>query len=112
MCDINSSSDECQSWITTINYVAASLSAPPLPGAVGSQKKFQRPLMPCSYTKLSLVSSSWIMHWTGRCAANLQKKRQIMSSDNTCVVCVVSHRWWTTLQNHAHWPSAVMLCLC
>ena len=54
---INSSSDECQSWITTINYVAASLSAPPLPGAIGSQKKFQRPLMPCSHTKLSLVSS-------------------------------------------------------
>jgi PH/SEC7 domain-containing protein len=49
-----SSSDECQSWISAINYVAAALSAPPLPGAVGSQKKFQRPLMPCSYTRLSL----------------------------------------------------------
>ena len=54
-CDIHSNSEECQSWISTINYVAASLSAPPLPGAVGSQKKFQRPLMPASYTKLSLV---------------------------------------------------------
>jgi len=57
--DINSSSEECQSWISTINYVAATLSAPPLPGAVGSQKKFQRPLMPCSYTKLSLVSHNF-----------------------------------------------------
>ena len=56
VCGINSSSEECQSWISMINYVAASFSAPPLPGAVGSQKKFQRPLMPCSYTKLSLVS--------------------------------------------------------
>jgi len=56
---VYSSSDECQSWISTINLVAAMLSAPPLPGAVGSQKKFQRPLMPCSYTKLGLVSSGF-----------------------------------------------------
>ena len=41
----------------TINLVAASLSAPPLPGAVGSQRKFQRPLMPSSYTRLNLASS-------------------------------------------------------
>ena len=38
-----------------INYVAACMSAPPLPEAVGSQKKFQRPLMPASYTKLNMV---------------------------------------------------------
>jgi len=56
----NSSAEECQSWINTLNYVAASLSAPPLPGAVGSQRKFQRPLMPCSYTKLSLVSGIFL----------------------------------------------------
>ncbi|XP_076054263.1 uncharacterized protein LOC143032905 isoform X2 [Oratosquilla oratoria] len=49
-----SDSKELQAWIDTINYVAASLSAPPLPGAVGSQKKFQRPLLPCSITKLNL----------------------------------------------------------
>ena len=57
MYDVNSSNEECQSWINVINYVAASLSAPPLPGAVGSQKKFQRPLMPSAYTKLGLVRS-------------------------------------------------------
>ena len=51
-----SNSKELQEWIDTINYVAASLSAPPLLGAVGSQKKFQRPLLPASYTKFSLVS--------------------------------------------------------
>lgn len=34
--------------------VAATLSAPPLPAAVGSQtKKFQRPLLPVSHTKLN-----------------------------------------------------------
>ena len=52
-----SDSKELQAWIDTINFVAASLSAPPLPGAVGSQRKFQRPLLPCSITKLNLVSN-------------------------------------------------------
>lgn len=54
---IPSDSKELQAWIDTINLVAASLSAPPLPGAVGSQRKFQRPLLPCSITKLNLVCS-------------------------------------------------------
>ncbi|KAF2352857.1 PH domain-like [Trinorchestia longiramus] len=49
-----SDSKELQGWIDTINYVAASLSAAPMAGAVGSQKKFQRPLLPCSITKLNL----------------------------------------------------------
>lgn len=41
-----------QSWIDTINLVAASLSAPVLPAAIGSQfNKFQRPLLPSSLTK-------------------------------------------------------------
>jgi len=52
---VNSNSEDCQVWIDTINYAAASMSAPPLPGACGSQKKFQRPLMPSSYSRLSLV---------------------------------------------------------
>lgn len=50
-----SDSKELQSWIDTINYVCASFSAPPLEGAVGSQKRFQRPLLPSSHTKLSMV---------------------------------------------------------
>ncbi|XP_049836509.1 PH and SEC7 domain-containing protein isoform X5 [Schistocerca gregaria] len=49
-----SDSKELQSWIDTINFVAASFSAQPLASAVGSQRKFQRPLLPCSHTKLSL----------------------------------------------------------
>ncbi|XP_056017644.1 PH and SEC7 domain-containing protein-like isoform X3 [Ostrea edulis] len=49
-----SDSNELQAWIDTINFVAASFSAPALPSAVGSQKKFQRPLLPASYTKLNL----------------------------------------------------------
>ncbi|XP_058128063.1 PH and SEC7 domain-containing protein isoform X2 [Anopheles coustani] len=49
-----SDSKELQSWIDTINFVCAAFSSPPLEGAVGSQKRFQRPLLPCSSTKLSM----------------------------------------------------------
>ncbi|XP_044005287.1 PH and SEC7 domain-containing protein-like isoform X2 [Aphidius gifuensis] len=48
-----SDSKELQSWIDTINFVCASFSCQPLAGAVGSQRKFQRPLLPCSHTKFS-----------------------------------------------------------
>ncbi|XP_048514611.1 PH and SEC7 domain-containing protein isoform X2 [Athalia rosae] len=48
-----SDSKELQSWIDTINFACASFSCQPLPGAVGSQRKFQRPLLPCSHTKLA-----------------------------------------------------------
>lgn len=50
-----SDSKELQSWIDTINYVCAAFSAPPLEGGVGSQKRFQRPLLPNMHTKLNLV---------------------------------------------------------
>ncbi|KAM4607395.1 PH and SEC7 domain-containing protein 1 [Polymixia lowei] len=45
--------DQMQSWITRINTVAAMFSAPPFPAAIGSQKRFSRPLLPGSNTKLS-----------------------------------------------------------
>uniref|UniRef100_A0A667YQ20 Pleckstrin and Sec7 domain containing a n=1 Tax=Myripristis murdjan TaxID=586833 RepID=A0A667YQ20_9TELE len=45
--------EQMQSWITRINMVAAMFSAPPFPAAIGSQKKFSRPLLPGSNTKLS-----------------------------------------------------------
>ncbi|XP_056292498.1 PH and SEC7 domain-containing protein 1-like [Pseudoliparis swirei] len=41
-----------QSWITRINVVAAMFSAPPFPAAIGSQKRFSRPLLPGSHSKL------------------------------------------------------------
>lgn len=53
-----SDSKELQSWIDTINYVCAAFSAPPLEGGVGSQKRFQRPLLPNMHTKLNLVGFS------------------------------------------------------
>uniref|UniRef100_A0A8C7DAS4 PH and SEC7 domain-containing protein 1 n=1 Tax=Oncorhynchus kisutch TaxID=8019 RepID=A0A8C7DAS4_ONCKI len=47
--------EQMQSWITRINVVSAMFSAPPFPAAIGSQKKFSRPLLPGSNTKLSQV---------------------------------------------------------
>jgi PH/SEC7 domain-containing protein len=55
-----SDSKELQSWIDTINFVCASFSAAPLEAAVGSQKKFQRPLLPCSHTKLNMASDLFL----------------------------------------------------
>uniref|UniRef100_A0A803YLK9 Pleckstrin and Sec7 domain containing n=1 Tax=Meleagris gallopavo TaxID=9103 RepID=A0A803YLK9_MELGA len=46
-------SEQMHSWITRINVVAAMFSAPPFPAAIGSQKKFSRPLLPSSCTRLS-----------------------------------------------------------
>ncbi|XP_069754717.1 PH and SEC7 domain-containing protein 2-like isoform X2 [Narcine bancroftii] len=47
------SEEEMCSWILRINLVTAIFSAPSFPAAIGSLKKFSRPLLPSSMTKLS-----------------------------------------------------------
>ncbi|XP_063788028.1 PH and SEC7 domain-containing protein 4-like [Pseudophryne corroboree] len=47
-------SDEMNSWISRINLVAAMFSSPPFPAAVGSQKRFYRPILPTAQCKLDL----------------------------------------------------------
>ncbi|XP_078267631.1 PH and SEC7 domain-containing protein 2 isoform X2 [Rhinoraja longicauda] len=47
------SEEEMSSWILRINLVTAIFSAPSFPAAIGSLKKFSRPLLPSSSTKLS-----------------------------------------------------------
>ncbi|XP_056152012.1 PH and SEC7 domain-containing protein 2 [Lampris incognitus] len=47
------SEEEMLSWIFRINLVAALFSAPAFPAAIGSMKKFCRPLLPSSTTRLS-----------------------------------------------------------
>ncbi|XP_065140080.1 uncharacterized protein [Paramisgurnus dabryanus] len=42
------------SWIGRINLVSALYSSPPFPAAVGSQKKFCRPILPASHSNLTL----------------------------------------------------------
>ncbi|XP_055256921.1 PH and SEC7 domain-containing protein 4 isoform X2 [Moschus berezovskii] len=45
---------EMTSWIARINLAAATHSAPPFPAAVGSQRKFVRPILPVGPTQGSL----------------------------------------------------------
>ncbi|XP_062410966.1 PH and SEC7 domain-containing protein 1 isoform X2 [Sardina pilchardus] len=47
------SPEEMESWIKTVNSVAAMFSAPSFPAAIGSQKKFSRPLLPATTTRMS-----------------------------------------------------------
>ncbi|XP_051893071.1 PH and SEC7 domain-containing protein 2-like isoform X2 [Pristis pectinata] len=47
------SPEEMESWINRMNLVAAMFSAPPFPAAIGSQKRFSRPLLPATTTKMS-----------------------------------------------------------
>lgn len=42
------SSEEMLSWVCRINLVAALFSSPPFPAAVGSQRRFVRPILPAS----------------------------------------------------------------
>ncbi|XP_067879278.1 PH and SEC7 domain-containing protein 1-like [Heterodontus francisci] len=45
--------DQMNSWITRINLVAAMFSSPPFPAAIGSKRKFSRPILPSATSKQS-----------------------------------------------------------
>ncbi|XP_040270549.1 PH and SEC7 domain-containing protein 4-like [Bufo bufo] len=46
--------EEMNSWMIRINLVAAMFSSPPFPAAVGSQRRFYRPILPSAACKLDL----------------------------------------------------------
>ncbi|XP_041915605.1 PH and SEC7 domain-containing protein 2 [Alosa sapidissima] len=48
------STEQMSSWIGRINLVSALYSSPPFPAAVGSQRKFSRPILPASQSSLPL----------------------------------------------------------
>ncbi|XP_057214057.1 uncharacterized protein LOC130568883 [Triplophysa rosa] len=48
------STEQMNSWIGRINLVSALYSSPPFPAAVGSQKRFCRPILPASQSNLTL----------------------------------------------------------
>uniref|UniRef100_A0ABM0MML3 PH and SEC7 domain-containing protein 3-like n=1 Tax=Saccoglossus kowalevskii TaxID=10224 RepID=A0ABM0MML3_SACKO len=48
-----SDTGELQDWMQAFNLAAATLSAPPLPAPIGSQRRFCRPLLPSSQTRYS-----------------------------------------------------------
>ncbi|KAM6975920.1 LOW QUALITY PROTEIN: uncharacterized protein LKV04_015190 [Tautogolabrus adspersus] len=51
-----SSRAEMNSWISRINLVSALHSSPPFPAAVGSQRRFCRPILPASHSAHTLES--------------------------------------------------------
>ncbi|KAK2911443.1 hypothetical protein Q8A67_003576 [Cirrhinus molitorella] len=48
------STEQMNTWIGRINLVSALYSSPPFPAAVGSQKKFCRPILPATQSNLML----------------------------------------------------------
>uniref|UniRef100_A0A4W5JKI2 Pleckstrin and Sec7 domain containing 4 n=1 Tax=Hucho hucho TaxID=62062 RepID=A0A4W5JKI2_9TELE len=56
-----SSTAEMISWISRINLVSALHSSPPFPAAVGSQKKFCRPILPASQSERQLQSHAGML---------------------------------------------------
>ncbi|XP_062844887.1 PH and SEC7 domain-containing protein 3 [Trichomycterus rosablanca] len=48
------STEQMNSWIGRINLVSSLYSSPPFPAAVGSQKKFCRPILPATQSALTL----------------------------------------------------------
>ncbi|KAJ8285618.1 hypothetical protein GJAV_G00028920 [Gymnothorax javanicus] len=46
--------EQMSSWINRINLVSALYSSPPFPAAVGSQKRFSRPILPAMQSALTL----------------------------------------------------------
>ncbi|XP_030057563.1 PH and SEC7 domain-containing protein 4 [Microcaecilia unicolor] len=72
------SRDEMNSWIARINLVAAMFSAPPFPAAIGSQKRFVRPILPTAPCKNSLEDQrqsheSWMDTFTDDLADHQRK---------------------------------------
>ncbi len=64
-----SSTEQMNSWIGRINLVSALYSSPPFPAAVGSQKKFSRPILPATQSNLMLVRAFSVReHLTHRSA--------------------------------------------
>ncbi|KAL0620092.1 PH and SEC7 domain-containing protein 4 [Plecturocebus cupreus] len=61
---------EMSSWIARINLAAATHSAPPFPAAVGSQRRFVRPILPVGPAQSSLVRPPGRggVRWNWECA--------------------------------------------
>uniref|UniRef100_A0A669CI54 PH and SEC7 domain-containing protein 4 n=1 Tax=Oreochromis niloticus TaxID=8128 RepID=A0A669CI54_ORENI len=75
-----SSKAEMNSWISRINLISALHSAPPFPAAVGSQRKFRRPILPASQSEHQLQShakmlESFKMDLTNQQQSTLDSKK-------------------------------------
>lgn len=79
--------EQMQSWITRINTVAALFSAPPFPAAIGSQKKFSRPLLPGTMSKLSEVQLVKVMINYGAKRRKYQFRSPYLSEKCLLIIC-------------------------
>ncbi|KAJ7305347.1 hypothetical protein JRQ81_011270 [Phrynocephalus forsythii] len=70
------SAEEMSSWVSRINLVAAMFSSPPFPAAVGSQRKFFRPILPTAPCKNSLASNDLL-----QLQRNLPERRGVRGRD-------------------------------
>lgn len=59
---------EMYSWISRINLISALHSSPPFPAAVGSQRRFSRPILPSSQSAHTLVSTVFFFAWFCWCS--------------------------------------------
>lgn len=70
-----STAKEMSSWIARINLAAATHSAPPFPAAVGSQRRFVRPILPVGPAQSSLVRPRGEAGGAGRCGGGARTGR-------------------------------------
>ncbi|XP_053734806.1 PH and SEC7 domain-containing protein 2 isoform X3 [Synchiropus splendidus] len=78
-----SSEEEMMSWIFRINLVAALFSAPAFPAAIGSMKKFCRPILPSSSTRLKQVHAHARAHTLAQAATWRVTSEKIKGHTNT-----------------------------
>ncbi|THD19167.1 PH and SEC7 domain-containing protein 3 [Fasciola hepatica] len=78
---------ELDMWVERINFVAALLSAPSIPGPIGSERGFYRPHLPVTCTKLSmreqLEEHQRRLIELGRELSDLHKRLPITSGSKT-----------------------------
>ncbi|CAF0865144.1 unnamed protein product, partial [Didymodactylos carnosus] len=71
-------------WVDAINFVAATFSSPPLPPAIDSTFKFQRPLLPSVQTRFSIFEQfDFISHQITETKKQLQ---ELKSPDKQVIV--------------------------
>lgn len=110
------------SWISRINLVSALHSSPPFPAAVGSQRRFCRPILPVSQSVQTLVINlpKFLLFIYSFCLPIIHPVSAYSQIIRTCtpllgLVSLVGHRPLTTPCRHplsllapSRWPVWLM----
>lgn len=86
---LSRSEEEMMSWIFRINLVAALFSAPAFPAAIGSMKKFCRPILPSSSTRLNQVHTHAHRWWWHTWKARASITFYWLTSYSRNIICIV-----------------------